>query len=176
MNKNSHLSDRKFIISGFFILIGFVYICRLFYIQIIDDQYKLDARNNAFRNRTEYPLRGYIYDRNGKLLVQNVLSYDLLVTPKLAKDCDTMALCKVLEITKEEFLRKMKKATQAPNSPRKESIFEKQLSAKVYAALQEKLYRFKGFDVQSRTVRRYPRPVAAHLLVPCRRGLDGTTR
>jgi penicillin-binding protein 2 len=164
MNNNSHLSDRKYIISGFFIVVAIVYISRLFYIQIIDDKYKLDARNNAFRNRTEYPLRGYIYDRNGKLLVQNVLSYDLLVTPKLAKGCDTMALCQILEITKEEFLRKMKKACQAPNSPRKESIFEKQLSNKVYAALQEKLYRFKGFDVQSRTVRRYPRPVAAHLL------------
>lgn len=164
MNNNSHLADRKYIISGFFIVVAIVYISRLFYIQIIDDKYKLDARNNAFRNRTEYPLRGYIYDRNGKLLVQNVLSYDLLVTPKLAKDCDTMALCKILEITKEEFLRKMKKACQAPNSPRKESVFEKQLSNKVYAALQEKLYRFKGFDVQSRTVRRYPRPVAAHLL------------
>ncbi len=164
MNTNSHLADRKYIISGFFIVVAIVYICRLFYLQIIDDKYKLDARNNAFRNRTEYPLRGYIYDRNGKLLVQNVLSYDLLVTPKLAKDCDTMALCKILEITKEEFLRKMKKACQAPNSPRKESVFEKQLSNKVYAALQEKLYRFKGFDVQSRTVRRYPKPVAAHLL------------
>ena len=164
MNNNSHLADRKYIVSGFFIVVAIVYICRLFYIQIVDDQYKLDARNNAFRNRTEYPLRGYIYDRNGKLLVQNVLSYDLLVTPKLVKDCDTMVLCQVLEITKADFLKKMKKACQAPNSPRKESIFEKQLSNKVYAALQEKLYRFKGFDVQSRTVRKYPRSVAAHLL------------
>lgn len=124
MNNNSHLADRKYIVSGFFIVVAMVYICRLFYIQIVDEQYKLDARNNAFRNRTEYPLRGYIYDRNGKLLVQNVLSYDLLVTPKLVKDCDTMAICKVLEITKEEFLKKMKKACQAPNSPRKESISE----------------------------------------------------
>lgn len=164
MNSHSHLADRKYIVSGFFIVVAIVYICRLFYIQIVDEQYKLDARNNAFRNRTEYPLRGYIYDRNGKLLVQNVLSYDLLVTPKLVKECDTMALCQVLEITKADFLKKMKKACQAPNSPRKESIFEKQLSNKVYAALQEKLYRFKGFDVQSRTVRKYPRPVAAHLL------------
>ncbi|MBI3519498.1 MAG: hypothetical protein HY062_09110 [Bacteroidetes bacterium] len=164
MNNNSHLSDRKFIISGFFILVALIYISRLFYIQIIDEQYTLQARNNALKSRTEYALRGYIFDRNGKLLVQNVLSYDLLVTPKLVKGCDTMALCKVLEITKEDFLRRMKKAVQAPNSPRKESIFEKQLSPKVYAALQEKLYRFKGFDVQSRTVRRYPRPVAAHLL------------
>ena len=164
MKNNSHLSDRKFIISGFFILVAIIYISRLFYLQIVDDQYMKDARNNAFRYRTEYPVRGYIYDRKGKLLVYNAPSYDLLVTPKLAKDCDTMALCQVLEITKTDFLRRMKKACQAPNSPRKESIFEKQLSDKVYAALQEKLYRFKGFDVQARTVRKYPRPIAAHLL------------
>lgn len=164
MKNNSHLADRKFIISGFFILVVIIYISRLFYIQIIDDQYMKDARNNAFRYRTEYPVRGYIYDRNGKLLVYNAPSYDLLVTPKLAKDCDTMALCQVLDITKADFLKRMKKACQAPNSPRKESIFEKQLSEEVYATLQEKLYRFKGFDVQARTVRKYPRPIAAHLL------------
>ena len=164
MKNNSNLSDRKFIISGFFILIAIIYIIRLFYIQIIDDRYKLDARNNAFRYRTEYPVRGYIFDRKGKLLVFNEPSYDLLVTPKLAKNCDTMALCKILEISKEDFMRRMKKACQAPNSPRKESIFEKQLSNKVYATLQEKLYRFKGFDVQARTVRKYPRPIGAHLL------------
>ena len=137
---NSNLSDRKFIISAFFIIVAIVYISRLFYIQIIDDQYKLDARNNAFRYRTEYPVRGYIYDRNGKLLVFNEPSYDLLVTPKLAKGCDTIALCKVLEINKVEFLRRMKKATQAPNSPRKESVIENQLSPKISAALQEKLH------------------------------------
>lgn len=164
MKNTSHLSDRKYIVSGFFILVALIYIGRLFYIQLIDDKYKLDARNNAFRYRTEYAVRGYIYDRNGKLLVFNAPSYDLLVTPKLAKGCDTMALCEILDITKEEFLKRMKKACQAPNSPRKESIFEKQLSEKTYAALQEKLYRFKGFDVQARTVRKYPRPIAAHLL------------
>jgi penicillin-binding protein 2 len=76
-------------------------------------------------------------------LVQNVLSYDLLVTPKLAKIATPLALCQILEITKEEFLRKMKKACQAPNSPRKESIFEKQLSNKVYAALTRKIIPFQ---------------------------------
>lgn len=164
MNNNAHLADRKYIISGFFILIALIYIARLFYIQIIDEQYKLDARNNALKNRTEYPTRGYIFDRNGKLLVSNELSYDLLVTPKQVKDCDTLALCEILEITKDNFMKRIRKACLAPNSPRKESIFEKQLSIKVYAALQEKLYRFKGFDLQARTIRKYPRPIAAHLL------------
>lgn len=164
MSNNAHLENRKYIIGGFFILIALVYLARLFYIQIIDDKYKLYAKNNALQSLTEYPVRGYIFDRNGKLMVFNEPSYDLMVTPKLVKGCDTMALCKVLEISKEDFLKRIKKACLAPNSPRKQSIFEKQMSSKTYAKLQEKLYRFKGFYVQARTVRKYPRPISAHLL------------
>ena len=164
MTNNSQLGNRKLIVGGFFCLIVIIYICRLFYIQVIDDKYKLDAQNNAFRYMTEYPVRGYIYDRNGKLLVFNEASYDLMIIPKESKGCDTMGLCQILQITKQDYLKRIKKACQAPNSPRKESIFEKQMSQQTYAALQEKLYRFKGFFVQKRTVRKYPRPIAAHLL------------
>lgn len=164
MSKNPHLSDRRYIIGGFFVLIVFIYICRLFYIQLIDDRYKLDAQNNALRRITEYPVRGYIYDRKGKLLVFNEPSYDLMIVPRETKGCDTLALCEILQISKADYLKRYKKACQAPNSPRRESIFEKQMSAQTYAALQEKLYRFKGFFVQKRTVRKYPRPIAGHLL------------
>lgn len=164
MSTNAQYGDRKIIIGGFFSLVAIIYLCRLFYIQIIDDKYKLDARNNALRSMTEYPVRGYIYDRNGKLLVYNEVSYDLMIIPRETKGCDTMSLCDVLQITKKEYLRRFKKACQAPNSPRKQSIFEKQMSSITYAALQEKQYRYKGFFVQKRTVRKYPRPIAAHLL------------
>lgn len=164
MSSHAHLSDRRFIIGGFFSLVVLIYVFRLFYIQIIDDQYKLDAQNNALRRITEYPVRGYIFDRNGKLLVYNEPSYDLMIIPRETKGCDTMALCAILEITKKEYLKRYKKACQAPNSSRRESIFEKQMSSRTYASLQEKLYRFKGFFVQKRTVRKYPRPIAAHLL------------
>src|SRR4030095_9424571 len=128
MISNSHLNDRKFFIGGFFILIVLIYAVRLFYIQIIDQQYKFASDSNAFRYQTEYPVRGYIYDRKGKLLVFNEASYDLMIIPRETKGCDTMGLCEVLEITKDEYLKRVKKASQHPNSPRKESIFEKQLS------------------------------------------------
>ncbi len=164
MSNNPQLADRKFIIGGFFILVAFIYIARLFYIQIIDKRYKEEADRNALQALTEYPPRGFIYDRNGKILVYNDPSYDLMVTPKLVKGCDTMALCEILEISMQDFKKRIKKACLAPNSPRKQSIFEKQMSPKTYATLQEKLYRFKGFYVQSRSVRKYPRPIAAHLL------------
>jgi penicillin-binding protein 2 len=164
MSKSAQLSGRKLVVGGFFCVVAFIYICRLFYIQVMDDRYVIDAQNNAFRRQTEYPVRGFIFDRNGKLLVYNEPSYDLMVIPRETKGCDTMSLCEVLQITKQEYLKRMRKACQAPNSPRKESIFEKQMSARTYAALQEKLYRFKGFFVQKRAVRKYPRPIAAHLL------------
>lgn len=160
----NQLSDRKYFIIGFFLLVGLIYISRLFYIQVVDDSYKLDARNQAFHYTTEFPLRGYIYDRNHKLLVYNEAAYDLMVLPKEVKGIDTTDFCTLLGITKELFLKKMKKASQAPNSPRKESIFEKQLSPKDYASLQERLYRFPGFWVQSRTLRKYPQKIAAHML------------
>jgi penicillin-binding protein 2 len=164
MSKNAQYGERKIIIGGFFCLVTLIYVCRLFYIQVVDDRYKVDARNNALRTLTEYPARGNIYDRNGKLLVINDASYDLMVIPKETKGCDTLSLCELLRIDKKEYLKRIKKACQAPNSPRKQSIFEKQMSARIYAALQEKIYRFKGFFVQKRTVRKYPKPIAAHLL------------
>ncbi|MBS1651252.1 MAG: penicillin-binding protein 2 [Bacteroidetes bacterium] len=164
MPKYNHLINRKLIIGGFFCLIALIYLGRLFYLQVIDDQYIHEAQANAFRYLTEYPVRGYIYDRNGKLLVMNDISYDLMIIPKETKGCDTMALCEILEIDKEEYLKRYKKACVHPNSPRKQSFFEKQLDRQTYAKLQEKMYRFKGFFVQKRTVRKYPRPIAAHLL------------
>lgn len=160
----NQLSERKFIIIGVFLLVGLAFITRLFYIQVIDDSYKLDARNQAFRYQTEFPLRGYIYDRNNKLLVYNEAAYDLMVLPKNVKKLDTADFCDLLGISRELFEKKMLKAIQAPNSPRRESIFEKQLSPREYASLQERLYRFPGFWVQPRTLRKYPRTIAAHML------------
>ena len=65
MNNNAHLGDRKFIIGGFFVLIILIYICRLFYIQVVDEGYKIEAAKNAIEVRVDYPQRGVIYDRNG---------------------------------------------------------------------------------------------------------------
>jgi len=161
MNHSSNLSGRKYIIGGVFAFIAVIFICRLFYMQVIDDKSKLDARNNAFRYLTEFPVRGYIYDRNGKLLVFNDPAYDLMVVPKNITYCDTLALCKILGIDTAGFIKRMKKAQL---SPRKESYFEKQISSETYAKLQEKMYRFQGFYIQKRTIRKYPKKIAAHLL------------
>jgi penicillin-binding protein 2 len=152
----------RFVVLGIFTVVIIVYLARIFYIQVLEDSYKLSANNNVLRYIIEYPARGLVYDRNGKLLVYNEAVYDLMVTPKQVKDIDTLEFCGLIGITKEEFVKKITKARKY--SAVKASIFEKQLSAETYAVLQEKLYRFSGFFVQSRTLRKYPEHIAAHTL------------
>src|ERR1035437_1112896 len=160
----SQYSDRKYVIIAIFSFIILIFLVRIFYIQIIDDQYKLTARNQAFRYMTDYPARGNIFDRKGKRLVYNQAAYDLMVIPKQVKGFDTTDFCKVLGIDKETFSRRMLKAKLAPNSPLKPSVFEKEISVEHSAILNEKLFKFSGFFLQPRTLRKYPKPIAGHLL------------
>ncbi len=156
------LSNRKFIVGLIFLLIGLIYIIRLFNIQVLNDKYKLDSDNNVLREIIQYPARGLIYDRNGELLVYNEAAYDLMVIPKQVKKIDTIALCNLLEIEKKEFLEKL---TTAKNYSRyKPSAFVKEISSVSYASIQEQLFKYPGFFVQTRTLRKYPRKSAAHIL------------
>ncbi|MEI7594805.1 MAG: penicillin-binding protein 2 [Bacteroidota bacterium] len=159
--KNNY-SDRRVIIGFIFTSIAVVYILRLFIIQVIFDEYKINADNNVLRYVTIYPDRGLIFDRHGKPLVENEISYDLLVTPRLVKELDTLELCNILSMTKADFYEKFNKASKY--SRHKASIFEKEISKQTYAKLQEKLFKFKGFHIERRTVRKYPKSIAAHIL------------
>jgi penicillin-binding protein 2 len=155
-------ADRKIVIITAFLVIGFIYLVRLFYIQVIDRSYTLSANNNVLRYVTQFPARGLIYDRNGKLLVYNEAVYDLMVIPREVKDVDTAEICRLLDITIEGFRERMKKARDY--SPMLASAFEKQISKETYGYIEEKLYRFRGFFVQPRTLRKYPMSIGAHLL------------
>jgi penicillin-binding protein 2 len=155
-------ADRKIVIITTFLFVGFIYLVRLFYIQVIDRSYTLSANNNVLRYVTQFPARGLIYDRNGKLLVYNEAVYDLMVIPRQVKDVDTSEICRLLDITPEGYSERMKKARDY--SPMLSSAFEKQISKETYGYIEEKLYRFRGFFVQPRTLRKYPMSIGAHLL------------
>ena len=159
MNK---FSKRKYIIIGIFGLVGIIFIFGLFRLQMIDPTYKVFATNNVLREVVQYPARGLIYDRNGRLLVHNKPSYDLMITPREVGVFDTLYLCNLLEITKEDLKERIGIARKY--SSYKPSIIVKQIAPEVYAILQEKIYRFRGFHTQSRTLREYNYPVAAHVL------------
>ena len=168
MNKYD-LSYRRFVIGGVAVFIVIVYLIRLFMLQITSDDYKKSADSNAFLKKIEYPSRGNILDRQGKLLVFNQPSYDIMVVMNEAKGrLDTLEFCQTLGITREEFDRRMETMKDRNRNPGysryTQQLFMSQLSDKDFSVFQEKMFRFPGFYVQKRTVRQYSYNMAAHVL------------
>lgn len=153
---------RRYVIAGIFITLIVVLLARLFYMQIMDDKYLLASKSNVIRRFIQYPARGPILDRNGKILVQNEPVYDITVIPNEVKAFDTLEFCRMIGIDKAGFDKRFTKAVKY--SPYRESTFEKQLPARLWASLQERMSEFPGFSVQPRTIRTYPDSSAAQFL------------
>ena len=167
--KNYELANRRYVIGGVAILIVVVYIIRLFMLQISSDDYKKSADSNAFLKRIDFPSRGVITDRHGKLLVFNQPSYDIMVVMnEIGDHLDTLEFCQTLNISREEFDTRMatiKDHNRNPGYSRfTQQLFLTQLSDKDFSIFQEKMYRFPGFYVQRRSIRQYQYPYAAHVL------------
>lgn len=169
MDKEYGLEYRRYVIAGVAIFIVTVYIIRLFTLQIMSDDYKKNADSNAFLKKVEFPARGVISDRNGKLLVYNQNAYDIMVVMNEEKGrLDTTEFCNSLGITKEFFIKRMEEIKDRNKNPGysrfTQQLFMSQLSEKEFSVFQEKIYRFPSFYVQRRSVRQYTMPYAAHVL------------
>ena len=99
MERDYNLEKRKYVIGASVIVIVLIYLIRLFTLQIMSEDYKKNADSNAFLNKTQYPSRGVMYDRNGNLLVYNQPAYDVTMVMKEVHNLDTLDLCKTLNIT-----------------------------------------------------------------------------
>lgn len=167
--KDFDLEKRKFVIGGAAIVIVVVYIIRLFTLQLLSDDYRKSADSNAFLKKVEFPSRGVIRDRNGKLLVYNQPSYDIMVVMNEEKGrLDTTDFCQTLGITREFFVQRMSEIKDRSKNPGysrfTQQLFMSQLDDRMFSVFQEKMYRFPGFYVQKRSIRQYEYPNAAHVL------------
>ncbi|WP_430811354.1 MULTISPECIES: penicillin-binding protein 2 [unclassified Carboxylicivirga] len=162
------INNRTILIAGIIMSLALIFIAKLFILQVYDTSYKFSAVSNTRREVTQYPSRGLVYDRNGKLLVSNQAVYDVMVVPRDIVPFDSIDFCQSLNISieqlRERFVQMRKDIRSRKISTYKPSVFFKQLSAEQYGNFQEKLYKFKGFFVQGRTLRKYEYPTAAHVL------------
>ena len=166
--KNYELEKRKFVVGGVAVVVVIIYLLRLVNLQILTDDYKQNADSNAFLKKVQYPSRGAIYDRNGKLLVFNQAAYDITFVPREVVDLDTVDLCLTLGITVEQFDNRMRDVRNRKLNPGysqyTHQTFMTQLSGEECGVFQEKLFKFPGFYINRRTVRQYSYNSAAHLL------------
>ena len=154
--------NRSFLLYFLITLMGLIFIGRLFQLQIIKGETYDPIHNAAVKIEYDYPERGYIYDRNGKLLVANELSYDVMVQPNQVQAIDTLEFCNLLKIDKVDFLIRFQRAEHyASYLP---SVFLKQLAKEDFAFLQEKMHKYNGFYIQKRIIRNYPINAAANVL------------
>ncbi|MDX1769031.1 peptidoglycan D,D-transpeptidase FtsI family protein [Arenibacter troitsensis] len=153
---------RKILLSSIILLVGLTFIGRLSYLQIFSFSPNQILEDPAIKAVYDYPERGYIYDRNGKLLVANQPAYDVMVIPREVKPLDTLEFCNLLGIDKERFISQLNKARVY--SPRLPSVLVPQLSKEDYGRLQEKMRRYEGFYIQKRSLRYYDTHSGANVL------------
>jgi penicillin-binding protein 2 len=153
---------KKLVLTSLIILIGITFIGRLSYLQLFRFSRDQILDDPAIKMVYDYPERGYIYDRNGKLLVANQPAYDVMVIPREVQPLDTLEFCDLLGVSKERFIEQLRKARIY--SPRLPSVLVPQLSKEDYAGLQEKMRKYKGFYIEKRSLRDYNTPAGANVL------------
>ena len=155
--------SRSRVVQIIFLLIFVVILIQLINLQIFSSKYKLAAENNAIYRKIVYPDRGIIFDRKKKAMLENTISYDLVVTPIESKGTDTLSLCTLLNIDTVEYKRRMRDIVFKYTAV-KPSVFEGLLSQELYAKLYENMYKFPGFNLTDRSVRTYPFNTGAQVL------------
>ncbi len=153
---------KKFLLSSIIVIIGITFVGRLSYLQIFRFSPDQVLEDPAIKAIYDYPERGYIYDRNGELLVANQPAYDVMVIPREVQPLDTLEFCGLLGIDKATFKEKLSKARVY--SPRLPSVLIHQLSKEDYARLQEKMRKYEGFYIQKRSLRYYNTQSGANVL------------
>ena len=143
---------------------GLVFVFRLLFIQVLDPKWKDRARRITHTEKSIQPPRGLIYDRNGKLLVSANQVYDIMITPREIGEIDTLALCSLFSITKEQFDQKIIAATSGYNVSYKASLFIEGMSKESYAKISNGLKKYNGFEALRSSERGYPFHNAAHIL------------
>jgi penicillin-binding protein 2 len=154
--------DRKYVIALIFVLIPLIFVVKLFYMQVVDDKWKDRAAQISENRILTYPSRGIVYDRNNVKIISNEIYYDIHVIPKMAKDIDSVALVNLLGITMADYTTKMNIARAF--SMRKPSEIVRQIPPNEFALIAPELYKYPGFFEVARTLRVYPKKIAAHAL------------
>ncbi len=158
----SYDRHKAYVFLAIVFLVFAIILGKILYLQVFDEELRFWAASYGLRRQVLYPARGLIFDRNKKLLVYNKPIYELMVVPKDLQEFDTNELAKILEVDK-RFLRKQIEKAKKYSYYRASKVYEG-ISQKKYHLLLSRMYKFRGFYIQKRTERIYPKPVAALVL------------
>lgn len=148
-------------IFGLFVMLAL----NLVYVQVIRGKYYHGLSvNNRIRVIPLEGRRGRILDRNGAVLADNRLSFNVTVIPQDLKEKEGLFvyLSQVLRVDKKELLQNFHQKKRTPFAP---VIIAEDVNKRIAMILEENKFRFSGLYVQETFVRRYPlKEEGAHVL------------
>ena len=144
---------RIYLLNVLTIVIGLIFFVKLFGMQVLNKDYDKLSQNNAIIEIEDYPERGFIYDRKGRILVSNQPAYDIMTVPENLSTFDTLSFCMITGIDKKELIINLESARKF--SMRLPSVVVNQISKETYAKLQEQMWKFQGFFIQKKSIRDY---------------------
>lgn len=169
---------RKYVIITLFVLTGVAYVFKLFYMQVVDDHWKLRAQEIAEKKRKIKPPRAVMFDRTGKKVVENKTYYNLMMVEDEISDLDTLALAKLLGWGKQDVVNRFHEIIlEADSSFNKQKgeiesnyrsyrayPFMSELTPDEIARIAPYLDKFPGFYEEITSMRNYPFHSAANIL------------
>ncbi|MBS4044064.1 MAG: penicillin-binding protein 2 [Chitinophagaceae bacterium] len=156
--------NRSRVVQTIFVVVFVVIALQLINLQIISSKYRRAADDNANLRKVIYANRGIIFDKNKKSLLENVIMYDLIITPSETKGMDTLAFCELMGMSMEDYKKRIVKVLNKTGSRVKPGVFEALLTPEKYGKLSENIYKFSGFSLSERSVRSYPYRAAGNIL------------
>lgn len=167
----SRFKQLSWVIIAIFLIIA----CRLYYLQVIKGPYyQFFSEQNSIRDAKIPALRGTIYDRNDRALVDNRPAFDIVIIPQYIADKPKMikSLTELLNISEQDIEQKLQKEKEGPSYypiTIKADVEEKDVSAiRAYKTPwydPSDPYDLRGVDIQMRYARTYPDSLASsHLL------------
>lgn len=153
---------RTYLLQSITVIVAGIFLYRLLDLQVLNTNYQTLSENNAVLEIAEYPERGFIYDRNGTLLVANQPAYDVMIIPENVSPFDTLSFCQLTGISKKQLIKNLRKARRY--SKRLPSVVVNQISKETYARLQEQMWKFEGFFIQKKSLREYRTQHGANVL------------
>lgn len=162
-NNRSHLSIR--LLQIVVIVVGLLILGRLFQLQILQyDLYNPQSKSNAIRKSMVEPARGLIYGREGRLIVDNIPTYTITITPAKYDTTQTSLLASLLNVPILELKKRVEEARSY--SWYRASQLYTDLSFDTFTAIAENIWRLPGISHKVDSKRHYPIDSlsASHLL------------
>lgn len=160
--QNIQMSVR--ILQGIIVLGLLVTIGRMFQLQILDhEEYAPLSRQNSIRMDVVNPARGLIFDRNGKILVENQPIYSITITPSKFDKKNIHLLSEILQVDAELILERVTES-QEYSWHRPSRLFT-EVPFETFSVIEENLWRLPGIGHQIESKRNYPLDLSAsHIL------------